>query len=102
MIAKQSDHTRHLGLYSLRRHRFIGIGVPTINIRPSEVYNGDSHTRKTGRLVNRGSGALLPLWMNWNLGMENDHIRNFRWDVMTYSCPSFNGSLINLGLGKVE
>ena len=33
------------GLYSLRRQRLIGMWIPIINLRRSQVYNGNPHTK---------------------------------------------------------
>ena len=47
---KKSCHFKinwNQGIYSLRKHRLISIGIPIINLRRSAVYNGDSYASKT-------------------------------------------------------
>ena len=63
---------RFPGLYSLRRHHLIGIGIPIINLRRSSdrlrFINGDSYTRKTASFKSIEALVIIiivpetPLW----------------------------------------
>ena len=45
-----STWTGQQGLHSLQRHRLTGMGIPIINPRPSQIYNGNAYTLKTASL----------------------------------------------------